>query len=153
MVERFQTFTVLIAKINRSIRRIKTETMNSLNLKSPHVSCIYYLYPNKTLTVRELCDVCDEDKGAISRSISYLVNNGFIEYEKVENKKYKNKLVLTEKGIGVAKLICDKILEVLSTTGDGIGEDMAVFYRCLETVNNKLEICIGGLTDSSSEEK
>lgn len=152
MVERFQTFTVLIAKISRSIRRIKTEAMNGLNLKSPHVSCIYYLYPNKALTIRELCEVCDEDKGAISRSIAYLVDNGFIEYEKIENKKYKNKIILTEKGRGAGKFICDKIVEVLSKTGDEIGEDMTVFYRCLEAVNNKLEICSGGPTDSSVEE-
>jgi len=34
MIERFKTFTVLIAKINRSIKRIKTEEMDEFNLKA-----------------------------------------------------------------------------------------------------------------------
>ena len=43
MEERYKSFTVLISGISRSIRRIKTEEMAEFNLKSPHVSCLYYL--------------------------------------------------------------------------------------------------------------
>lgn len=43
MQQRFETFTVLIAKISRSIRRIKAEEMSEFHLKGPHVSCLYYL--------------------------------------------------------------------------------------------------------------
>ena len=43
MQERFKIFTVLIANINREIRRVKTEIMANHNLKCPHVSTIYYL--------------------------------------------------------------------------------------------------------------
>ena len=42
-MERFQTFTVLITSINRSIHKIKTEEMAEFNLKSAHVNCLYYL--------------------------------------------------------------------------------------------------------------
>ena len=69
MQERFKNFTVLIAKINRCIRKIKTEEMAEFDLKSTHVSCLYYLYTMETLTSKELCDVCEEDKASISRSI------------------------------------------------------------------------------------
>jgi len=48
MNNRFETFTLLITSINRSIRRIKTETMARYELKSPHVSCLYYLYKQET---------------------------------------------------------------------------------------------------------
>ena len=47
MIERFETFTVLITKISRSIRKIKTEEMAKFNLKSPHVSCLYYLFKSE----------------------------------------------------------------------------------------------------------
>ena len=47
MEKRFQKFTVLITKINRNIKRIKTEEMDKYNLKSPHVSCLYYLFLEK----------------------------------------------------------------------------------------------------------
>ena len=43
MEDRFETFTVLIARISRSIRRLKAEEMERLGLKGPHVSCLYYL--------------------------------------------------------------------------------------------------------------
>lgn len=62
MEERFAAFTVLIAKINRNIRRIKTEEMAEFHLKGPHVACLYHLTTAGPLTAGELCDRCDEDK-------------------------------------------------------------------------------------------
>ena len=72
MDSRFETFTVLITRISRSIKRIKAEEMASFQLKGPHVSCLFYLYRGGPMTAAELCDRCDEDKAAISRSLDYL---------------------------------------------------------------------------------
>lgn len=63
MEDRFETFTVLIARISRSIRRLKAEEMERLGLKGPHVSCLYYLSLYDELTAAELCERCDEDQG------------------------------------------------------------------------------------------
>ena len=41
MEERFETFTVLITRISRSIKRIKADEMADFELKGPHVSCLY----------------------------------------------------------------------------------------------------------------
>ena len=68
MEERFETFTVLIARISRSIKRIKADEMADFELKGPHVSCLYYLSQQDGMTAAELCERCDEDKAAISRS-------------------------------------------------------------------------------------
>lgn len=143
MEERFKTFTVLIAKINRSIRKIKTEEMAEFNLKSPHVSCLYYLYKEKSLTAKELCDICDEDKAAVSRSILYLEREGYIVCNSDAPKRYKSLLCLTEKGLETGKVIAQKIDGILSMTGDGMTEEeMAVFYKCLGVINNNLQnIC------------
>ena len=43
MQDRFEAFTVLIAKISRSIRRIKADEMAEYALKATHVNCLYYL--------------------------------------------------------------------------------------------------------------
>ena len=43
MEERFETFTVLITRISRSIKRIKADEMADFELKGPHVSCLFYL--------------------------------------------------------------------------------------------------------------
>ena len=44
MQERFETFTVLINRISRDIRRIKNQEMAAYHLRSAHVSCLYYIY-------------------------------------------------------------------------------------------------------------
>lgn len=72
MKERFETFTVLTAKISRNIRKIKNQEMLKYDLKSPHISCLYFLYCADTLTATELCERCEEDKATISRSLDYL---------------------------------------------------------------------------------
>ena len=88
MKERFENFTVLISGINRSIKKIKTEEMQEFNLKSQHVSCIYYIHKNGALTPKELCDICQEDKAMVSRSLEVLGEKCFLTGEKT-NKKYR----------------------------------------------------------------
>ena len=61
MEERFQAFTVLITGISRSIHRIKTEEMSEFELRSSHVSCLYYLFKENELTAKELCDKYTEE--------------------------------------------------------------------------------------------
>lgn len=140
MKERFKAFTVLIAKINRNIRRIKTEVMSEYNLKCPHVSCLYYLYSEGPLTAKKLCEVCDEDKGAISRSVDFLINEGYIDNDVSDGKKYKNPLRLTEKGKIVGGVIANKIDEVLSVASDGVtAEDRAVMYKSLACISENLQ--------------
>jgi len=67
MEERFETFTVLITRISRSIKRIKADEMADFELKGPHVSCLYYLSQQDGMTAAELCERCDEDKAGRPR--------------------------------------------------------------------------------------
>ena len=152
--ERFQTFTVLMAKINRCIRRIKTEEMAEFNLKSPHVSCLYYLYKADSLTAKELCDICEEDKANISRSIVYLETNGYIVCRSNAPKRYKSPLALTEKGREVARQIAEKIDGKLLSAGDGLDdESRAVMYRSLAIVAENLQRICDGYGEKNEESK
>ena len=54
MEERFETFTVLITRISRSIKRIKADEMADFELKGPHVSCLYYLSQQDGMTAADL---------------------------------------------------------------------------------------------------
>lgn len=143
MEERFKTFTVLIAGINRCIRRIKTGEMAEFNLKSPHVSCLYYLYKAKSLTATELCDICEEDKANISRSVRYLEENGYLTCESKTAKRYQSPLVLTEKGEQIGGLIAGKIDAILESASIGLGEDeRIILYRSLALIHENLQkIC------------
>ena len=77
MYERYETFTTAIVKIHRCIHKIKSEVMAEFHLKSPHVSCLYYLGRNDGITASEICDLSAEDKSSISRSVDYLEEHGY----------------------------------------------------------------------------
>ena len=143
MQERFQAFTVLIARLNRCIRKIKTEEMAEFNLKSPHVSCLYYLYKSDSLTSKELCDICEEDKANISRSIEYLEKNGYLVCKSKTEKRYKSPLVLTEKGRETGEYIVRKIDAILDSVSEGIPEEhRMIMYRSLSVICDNLQkIC------------
>ena len=152
MEKRFETFTVLIASINRSIRRIKTEEMSEHGLKSPHVSCLYYLYKNPSMTAAELCEVCDEDKAAVSRSLLYLENHGFLVREgnaseriREGGKHYRSPLLLTERGTETARGLVERIDHVLEAVSTGVSEeDRANMYRTLKQIDENLrDLCDG----------
>ena len=142
-MKRFERFTVLIMKINRCIHKIKTEEMAEFNLKSPHVSCLYYLSQAESMTATELCDVCGEDKAAVSRSIEYLESNGYVYCSADTKKRYKAELTLTEKGKAVALRIGEKIDAVLAKSSAGLSvEERNAVYEGLAAIERNLdEIC------------
>ena len=140
MQERFETFTVLINRISRNIRRIKNQEMAEYSLRSVHVSCLYYLYTNKGATATDLCERCEEDKATISRAVDYLETNGFLSCESKSTKRYKSPLILTDKGNEAGEKIADKINCVLNAVSGGLTEEERVaFYRSLSIISDSLE--------------
>ena len=144
--ERFETFTVLINRISRNIRKIKNREMTEYNLRSPHISCLYFIYSLDKATATDLCERCEEDKATISRSLDYLEDNGYIVRDAESSKRYKSPLILTDKGRNVGAKIADKITGVLDAISGGLTEEeRAEFYRCLSIVSSSLE----ALTDNN----
>ena len=140
MEERFETFTVLVTKLSRAIRKIKTEEMAEFDLKSPHVSCLYYLYKEGELTAKELCDISSEDKAALSRSIDHLEQSGYITCEDEAGKRYKSPLTLTEKGREIGAAVAEKIDRVLRLAGEGVPEEhRLIMYKSLMRICRNLE--------------
>ena len=140
MQERFETFTVLINRISRNIRKIKNQEMAEYNLRSAHVSCLYYLYSNKGSTATDLCERCEEDKATISRALDYLETNGYLTCPAKSAKRYKSPLLLTDLGLDVGKKIADKIDGVLNEISGGLTEvERIAFYRSLSIISESLE--------------
>ena len=140
MQERFETFTVLINRISRNIKKIKNQEMAEYNLRSAHVSCLYYLYVHKGATATDLCERCEEDKATISRALDYLENNGYITRNPERTRRYNSPLTLTDKGNEVGKKISDKISGVLNAVSGSITEDERLsFYRSLSIISQSLE--------------
>lgn len=142
MQERFETFTVLINRISRDIRRIKNQEMASYHLRSAHVSCLYYIYSLDGVTSAELCEHCEEDKATISRAVDYLETNGFL-LRGTSAKRHKSPLLLTEKGRDAGKRIAEKIGGILETVSHALTEKERIeFYRCLSTISRSLEAIV-----------
>lgn len=140
MQERFETFTVLINRIGRNIRKIKNQEMVEYNLRSSHVSCLYYLYTSGGATATDLCERCEEDKATISRALDFLEKNGFLTCNSKCAKRYKSPLYLTDKGRNVAEKIAEKINGVLDTVSVGLTEEeRIVFYKSLATISESLD--------------
>ena len=140
MKERFETFTILISKISRNIKKIKNQEMAEYELRSTHVSCLYYLCAAKQLTATELCERCEEDKATISRAVDYLEKNGYVSCESKSPKRYNSPIVLTEKGQEVGEKICHKVNLILDEVGAELSDKERIeFYRCLTLISNNLE--------------
>lgn len=140
MEKRFETFTVLVNRISRNIRKIKNQEMAEYGLRSAHVSCLYYLYTGKGLTATDLCECCEEDKATISRALEYLEGEGYLFCESKSAKRYKSPLLLTEKGEQIAGLITDKINWVLKEVSTGLTEEQRLaFYSSLTIISDSLD--------------
>ena len=153
MQERFETFTVLINRISRNIRRIKNQEMADYNLRSAHVSCLYYMYTLGEATATDLCERCEEDKATISRAIEYLETNGYLACQSKSTKRYKSPIILTEKGKEVAKKISDKIEAVLRQTSKNLtAEERRSFYKSLAIISENLNTVANKTADGSPKQ-
>lgn len=140
MTERYETFTSLIARISRNIRKIKNQEMADYDLRSVHISCLYYLHLQEGLCAAELCEKCDEDKATISRCLDYLEQKGFILCEQKSAKRYKSPILLTERGKKAGRKIAEKIDRVLESVSVALSEEERVqFYRALSLISKHLD--------------
>ncbi len=143
MDERFQKFTVLVTTVGRCIHRIKTEEMAEFDLKSSHVSCLYYLYKSEPLTAKELCEICEEDKSNVSRAVRYLEEAGYLACHAKHQKRYSSPIVLTEKGREIGARIACKIDSIIERASEGLDEERrTVFYQTFARIMQNLQsIC------------
>lgn len=140
MTERFETFTVLINRISRNIRKIKNQEMAEYQLRSAHISCLYYLYGTQGLTASDLCERCEEDKATISRALEYLEDNGYITCQSRTAKRYKSPLMLTDMGREVSEKISLKVDAILAEISDSLTEaERIAFYRSLTVISDRLD--------------
>ncbi len=139
MLDHFEMFTVLMSKLSYQIKKIKSEEMEKFNLKGTHLSCLYYLFKKKELTATELCDICNEDKASISRSVEYLERLNYLICESKTEKRYKSLIHLTQKGEEIAKSICHKIDDIVEMASAGLSDaDREIMYRALKLISGNL---------------
>jgi len=137
MLNRFQSFVTGITTCYKSIQRIKAAEMTELGLKGTHVMCLFFLHHNaEALTAAQLCQLCGEDKAAISRTLVTLQEQGYIE---TDAKKYRSHIRLTDSGVDIAKAMDHLIEQWVGAGGLGISEqERDTFYHVLDVISSNL---------------
>lgn len=137
MINRFRSFVSGVTACYKYIQRIKSMEMTEFGLKGTHVMCLFFLHHNPDgLTAAQLCQLCAEDKAAISRTIATLKDRGYIVSGE---RRYRAPLTLTETGVNIARQMESLIYQWVGFGGDGISEqDRDTFYRVLEHISNNL---------------
>ena len=136
MLNRFGAFVSGITACYKYIQRIKSMEMTELGLKGTHVMCLFHLNRHgEGLTAAQLCQLCAEDKAAISRTLADLEGKGYLHTQESAGKKYRAMLHLSPEGEAVAGRIDHLIEGWVCAGGDGLtDEERDAFYKALEHI-------------------
>ncbi len=142
MISRFEEFTKSVSQAYKYIIKIKSHEMTEFGLKASNVTCLFFLGKHTDgLTATELCELCMEDKAAVSKSLAVLKEKGYVTQD--DDKKYKAKYVITPQGKDVFDQISVIIEKVVEKVGDGLTDnERETFYKALGMiVKNLAAIC------------
>ena len=132
--ERFEQFSSLISGIYRDIQKLKTKWTEPLGLKAVHIFWVYLLKNHpEGLNASELSRHSQSNRSLVSREIQELIDLGYVQTEKgTRQRRYGQKLMLTEKGLQIAQRISEASLSIQKQVNAGIPEeDLIVLYRTL----------------------
>ena len=150
MISRYEIISNSVACISRDIQRLERLEMAKYNLKGPHAQCLLALsrFP-RGLIATQLCELCEKDKAAISRTVAELEESGLIWRLERNGTYYRATLVLTEAGQEAATAVSRKAKQAVELAGEGLTDaDREVFYRVLAQIAENLHtICKDGLKD------
>ena len=144
MEQRYQIFSGLILNISRCIQKIKNVEMAALGLKGKQVQCLFSLYQLADgASLTQLCELCDEDKGAMSRTVKELTAKNLVYLAGQDAQKYRNPIKLTAQGQATAKIVTDKIAEILHSVSAEIApaERETMYQTLTQIAGNLTNIC------------
>ena len=141
MIRRFEEFSGAIACIHRQIQKIERAEMARYGLKGPHVQCMLALERNpEGVTAAKLCEICEKDKAAISRTVAELVKAGMVVRCGTGRKRYRVQLKLTEQGSRIAREVMALTAKAVEQAGEGLSEeDRLNFYRVINLIASNIQ--------------
>lgn len=146
-MDRFEVFTGSILELNRNLQKLKELEMRPYGLRASHVMSLYYLGKHpEGLTATELVDICREDKAAVSRSVSQLVEKGLVRGDFPEHKRaYRTKLYLTDTGMELVQTFDRRINDALTSGGKGLSaQQREMFYYAMDVIVTNLSRYVSG---------
>lgn len=141
MIDRFEQFYGAVSGIYHSIQKIERTEMAKYGLKGPHAQCLLAMVRHpEGITAARLCEICEKDKAAISRTVSELERAGMVICEDTPGKRYRSKLILTEKGGEIAGNVKNLVHLAVSHASEGYGmEERQIFVNVLSMIAGNLQ--------------
>ncbi|WP_417146018.1 MarR family winged helix-turn-helix transcriptional regulator [Paratractidigestivibacter faecalis] len=138
---RFEDFVGLIGAIDKEIQRIKTAELARFGLRASDLMVVYYLEKNpEGLTGADLARLADVDRAAVSRTVTRLAADGFVEVGE-ESTRYRAPIHLTEKGYAAMAEVNGLISQIVRQAGGGLmDEQRRALYASLESVLGQLRV-------------
>lgn len=140
MLTRFEQFSMAIACVYRYIQKIERMEMAKYGLKGPHAQCLLMMsrYP-EGITSAQLCELCDKDKAAVSRTVAELEHCGMLRCEENNGKRYRARLYLTPAGQAAADGVEQRARVAVEQAGAGLEEEKRrAFYEVLGLIADNL---------------
>lgn len=140
MFTRYEYFSTSISAIYHYIQKIERSEMEKYGLKGSFAQYLLVMtrYPDG-ITAAELCDVCEKDKGAVSRALSALEEKGLIHRPSEEESRYRALIQLTEEGKTAAEFVSQRSTLAVELAGTGLSDtDRQTFYSALNLIATNL---------------
>lgn len=142
MTRKYEIFSTVVSSLYHDIQKIERMEMAKYGLKGPHAQCLVVMarYP-EGITASRLCELCERDKAAISRTVAELETAGLLLRRDNHGIHYRVPLVLTEAGQIAARDVCDVAFRAVEQAGAGLNDQQReVFYHVLGTIAQNLHI-------------
>lgn len=153
MLSKYELFSSSISCMYHDIQKIERVEMAKYGLKGPHAQCLLAMsrYP-QGLTAAQLCEVCEKDKAAISRTLSELEQMGMVRRTGQNGTRYRASLTLTEQGKAAAATVSEKARLAVEQAGEGLDDGQReVFYRVFALIAENLHaICKDGIKEKNN---
>jgi DNA-binding MarR family transcriptional regulator len=153
MIKRYELFSSSVACLNRDIQQIERTEMAKFGLKGPHAQCLLAMLRHpEGITSALLCERCDKDKAAISRTVSELEEANMIRRENRNGSRYRAALFLTEQGRAAADAVSRRAIMAVEAAGRGLTDaQREVFYQVMHIISDNLHaICKHGLEEKTN---
>ncbi len=153
MLSKYEQFSMSISSLYHDIQRIERMEMAKYDMKGSHAQCVLAIsrYP-EGITAARLCEACEKDKAAISRTLAELEQMGMVRRSRP---RYRACLTLTERGMEIAKAVNQTAHLAVERAGDGLDDSRReVFYGVLGLITENLHaLCRSGLSESITKQK
>lgn len=151
MISRYELFSSCVSCMYYDIQKIQRVEMAKFGLKGPHAQCLLAInrYP-EGITAARLCEICEKDKAAISRTIAEMEQAGLVIRNERNGTRYRALLTLTDRGREAAWSVNARAQQAVEQAGVGLDNpQQEVFYRMLGMIADNLHtICKNGLKEN-----